>query len=778
MINLLLGQGQRQRADFYVENSDASTFKRDKAHEAGGNAQAGNRRMHAQGSSPNGDQLPPDGPENVRSPRRNLHNIAASLVGTLKLGNANLSPSGKFVPPTELQSPSGRKLNGHHQYYSNSDALGSTHNPYFDPNYTLASRSPMAEHGIIPTSPSHPPDSYSMHSPRYDLTTIPGQTRSDPTDRVSTSAADPSRLKHRFDAAYASQPPLANSGRRPSAPRRTSASSISRSSPPGAAPSQMLNGMVNATQVQMRKSYTIGHPTHGTKPGEGMSPPLGDSEHRRRATLDSGDTERSVPRRKGYMYRTSEALIADGVRLQPLQAGIAAYPETHRNAKAGFQHRYSSDAAANALSPTAASHANLSPIGLASTASSNSYSGSPKQRSPLSDRLSVPNSSPQIPQMSPSGKPLQHRKASPIPPSPANSPARVRVPSIDSSKGPVVPRELTPALPGRRGSLDRRDFNSRGSPAANSAMPTVYERNTRQGEPTEVRADKSTQSDLRPLEGHTTGAKHSSRSHNKVRTPAQRTDNLDYETPRNIWQTNGPIKPVSTRSSIYTSGESDGGPVIPDASLIMDAVIMRARDKPHRRQLVPFLSSSEENTSYRPTDVDTDFTSESSDSEDRRGRQTTYGRIQRDRDGYTSEAGSVAGSVRSRASSRPPSRPPSRGILKRSNSTCSQRSAKSVRLEITEDRVALEEAREAEEAVNKASEYIYLLAIWRLFTEVFTGDKLKEVTRKKALGIEGADLDFYKANEQLKSAESIMEVKVVHYEDICTYTIHDFLTTH
>lgn len=706
LITLLLGHSQRKRADFYVENSDGSTFRRERELAA---AQASGRRV-AQEPLPD-DGVSPVGQESVRSPRLNLQNIASNIKQSLKFGHASLSPTGKLMP--------NNKSNGRPQYYTNNDVQGTNHNPYFDPNYTLDARSPGNGHGSVPSSPMYPPTSSPMHSPQYDPSLIPGQTRSDPTDRVShspTSAVDPSRLKSRFDAAYPdSQIPLGDHNGRPSLPRRTSASSGTRISPPGATTSQ-LHGGTNTARSPIRKSFTIGHPIHGSMHGNGMSPPTADQDHRRRATLDSGDTDRSVPRRKGYMYRTTEALVADSARIygqQPLQGGT--YLEPSRN---GSRPRQNGDATTQGFSPMAAAQAQLSPLGRASTVSSVSYTGSPKQRSPMSDRLSVPSSSPQIPQGGSNLKPLQQRRASPIPPSSSpntQSPhLRTRGSSADSSSGPpVIPRELYAPSTERRSSSDRdrKNPNKPGSHGTGSAMPTLYEQNTRQGE-SAVRTEKPAQAD----DGSMAGTGHTARTNkngHSVQSPAQRNEPLQYETPVNIWKTNGPIKPVSTRSSIYTSGESDGGPVIPDASLIMDAVSMRAREKPHRRQLVPFLSSSEENTSYRPTDVDTDFSSDDSDSDDGRGRQNngtaSYGRIHKDRDGYasgyTSEAGSVAGSVRSRASSRAPSRPPSRGILKRSNSACSQRSGKSVRLEITEDRVALEEAREAEEAVNRASKH-------------------------------------------------------------------------
>lgn len=46
---------------------------------------------------------------------------------------------------------------------------------------------------------------------------------------------------------------------------------------------------------------------------------------------------------------------------------------------------------------------------------------------------------------------------------------------------------------------------------------------------------------------------------------------------------------------------------------------------------------------------------------------------------------------------------------------------------------------------------------------------------KKTMNTEGADLDVYKAMEQMKSAESVLEAKVAHYKGICKFTVFSSL---
>ncbi|KAH8120177.1 hypothetical protein DFH11DRAFT_1722023 [Phellopilus nigrolimitatus] len=208
----------------------------------------------------------------------------------------------------------------------------------------------------------------------------------------------------------------------------------------------------------------------------------------------------------------------------------------------------------------------------------------------------------------------------------------------------------------------------------------------------------------------------------------------------------------SKRNSRYTSGESSvSEPVIPDVSLIMEAELSKSKTERVRRRLVPFQTSSEEGGGHYASDSDlSELTSSDNEDEgEQDGRDGNfYRRPYRTRDGYGSGYASDVHGGQSRPVSRPASRSPSRGILKRSSSACSQRSNKSVRIEIPKDRKALEEVREAEDKVDSAKR------------------RLQDLRKRKGARFTVSDADVLKAAEAVDEAERSLKDKEDAYRVI------------
>jgi len=163
-----------------------------------------------------------------------------------------------------------------------------------------------------------------------------------------------------------------------------------------------------------------------------------------------------------------------------------------------------------------------------------------------------------------------------------------------------------------------------------------------------------------------------------------------------------PSRPISRLSSV-----SD--PVIPDASLLVEAAVLRGREKPFRPRLYDYASSE----SPLGTEDEESEDDDSDEDDDRPARPRSRGSVR---------------SVRSSRSAGDPG--PS--ILKRSGSRCSQRSSKSVRLDIPEDQAAVQEVRHLQDEVYEA------------------GMKVEEARRRWDRGEVGAEIAFKDAQQSLR----------------------------
>ena len=583
-----------------------------------------------------------------------------------------------------------QQANGHRPVYSNNQLaspMQTPYNPSFDPNQSLAAPqyhptpTPAVTQLGIPVSAYSPSatSSADKHHVYNAADGLPG----------TVPQTDPSYLKDRFMATYAASP--SNSGSSPS-----SNGSKPPAYPAGGRENNVTYLHAGAGHASHMRPHSYSMPVPGTA-GSSNS----EKEHRRRATVDCDDTDRSVPRPKGYMYSANATYArTDGVS-----------PEMHQhNNGYGVQGVRSTD---DNHSPSAVNRIarmynhNLVPGG--SPHSSNGSKGSPRLRG--SPGASYILDSSQHSQNSPGKVALQARgygstltvdqvhayaKGSNGSPNHDVNATRQVLPAQGDNAAGQPHRQLR-RTDSRRALRDPHPVN-----AEPVVPPTEYyvtqTKSPRRGTIIPPAVQQVPEADSYQQRGR---SRRSPRRHYGAASPHPRQaviPDMAAFTPTG-----------SNRNSRYTSGGSSvSEPVIPDVSLIMEAELSRNRGDRVRRRLVPFQSSSEEGGSRHASD----FESSDSSSDDDQGAALDNGYYQRPyrpRDGYDS-AYETEG-PRPRAPSRPQSRSPSRGILKRSSSVCSQRSNKSVRLEIPRDRRALEEVRDAEDKVDRARKHTRLYII-------------------------------------------------------------------
>lgn len=524
--------------------------------------------------------------------------------------------------------------------------------------------SQLGSNSSIPISGSIRHDPSNSRSPVYSansardarLATGHGTYPMESSNSPTKASGDPSYLKNQFHATYMATP-----------------SDLS-SSPSAVSPQPRVNayGQVHATAAQnglhsglqparpmTRKPHTVSYSANS------VSTPIADREHRRRATVDCDDTERSVPRPKGYMYASVTP------QLDAHQHDAYAQYTQHQNGTVGhspsMMHRLTRALKHGVQVMGSSSSASSSPrdYGRGAALAGRSPSGSPQSQGSYGDS-SLNGSHHQQP---PKGS---ANLLAPVPVAQALSSPGSNASSGDANHSPQYPTR------GRTKLLKR--------PSNQQMRPKTPDRDTQAARGRQPHPDDY-------ANGHTSYA-----PRNPPGTPYRRDkvilDDDAYD----------PLAP-NRRDSRYTSGGSSvSEPVIPDPALIREVDAKKTKAERVKRRLVPLRSSSEE-SSARRRDVESemsDFTDVEYDDDDDGG---FYKRPTRSRDGYGSGYASDADGMRPRSLSRPPSRPPSRGILKRSSSVCSQRSTKSVRLEIPKDRRALEEVRDAEEKVEHAGKY-------------------------------------------------------------------------
>lgn len=181
-------------------------------------------------------------------------------------------------------------------------------------------------------------------------------------------------------------------------------------------------------------------------------------------------------------------------------------------------------------------------------------------------------------------------------------------------------------------------------------------------------------------------------------------------------------RPISRLSNV-----SD--PVIPDPSLLVEAAVLRGREKPFRPRLYDYASSESPPGSDEESEDD-DEDEDSDEDDDRPARPRSRGSVR---------------SVRSSRSAGDPG--PS--ILKRSGSRCSQRSSKSVRLDIPEDQAAVQEVRRLQDEVYEAGTSLFHYLFASLTLDV-SGMKVEEARRRWDRGEVGAELAFKDAQHTLR----------------------------
>ncbi|OCB90108.1 hypothetical protein A7U60_g2667 [Sanghuangporus baumii] len=641
---------------------------------------------------------------------------------------------------TQQQQPS-----GYRPVYSNNQVaspMQTPYNPSFDPNQSLAVHqshpTPATTQLGIPVSAYSPSATGSV-----DKQHIYGSA-----DALAEAVpqADPSLLKDRFLATYMTSP--SNS---------TSSPSSNGSKPPAHPPQNLAVGRENAVAYLHAGA---GHATHTRLHSYSMPVPgtagssNSEKEHRRRATVDCDDTDRSVPRPKGYMY-SANAVYTKNQDVSP---------ESRHNENA-----YSMQGARNPdddHSPSAVHRIarmynyNLVPGG--SPQSSTGSKGSPHlQGSPgasyfLESSLHSQNSPGKgAHQARGYGSNLTVDQAhayskgsngSPtlLPPDPAlsrsrrgsddhdiNASRQVLTPQVNSATG-HAPRQLR-RTDSRR---DLRDPQPTGAGLVDRPVvppPEYYAPQARSPRSGAIVA----------LTGQQVPEAERYQRGRSRRSPRRHYDASPHRRDAVIPDMAALTPMGSNRNSRYTSGGSSvSEPVIPDVSLIIEADHIRNRGDRVRRRLVPFQSSSEEGGSRYASDFDPSDYSSSDDEDD-----DYYKRPYRPRDGYGSGYTTEAEGVKHRAPSRPQSRSPSRGILKRSSSVCSQRSSKSVRLEIPRDRRALEEVRDAEDKVDRVRKL------------------LDDLQRRKGR-TKTTDTEMQKATEALDEAKRSLKEKDDEYQAI------------
>jgi hypothetical protein len=442
-------------------------------------------------------------------------------------------------------------------------------------------------------------------------------------------------------------------------------------------------------EVYINSSFCLHLPSYSL-PAPGVSNSWTEKGHRRHATVDCDDTDRSVPRPKDYMYPGSRIdAVARGFSSEAIHEGEQA--PSRRQAT-----RY--------MYPN--------PIPTDSPLSSGSQ-GSTHSRSSPTKLYQQPRSSPQG---------LSGSASSLLPPAPALSHSRRGSYESDvSANNGTQSNPYATARAQLRRTHSRRGLRDEATETQGSNYQVSPTHLTEQYSSSRIYASSNRSQDALGAaqgEAYTRG-----RSRRGEPSPRRR---YSYDaSPRRdaVIPDMSILSPInSARNSRYTlSGESSiSEPVIPDVSLIMEAEIKRGKGDRVRRRLVPTRSSSEDNGELRGKD-DFDLTDSSDDDDDgyvrvdhmhgnEAGNGAYYTRPTRD--GYGPGDASENEGQRSRAPSRTPSRPPSRGILKRSSSVCSQRSTKSVRIEIPRDRRALEEVRDAEDKFENARMYNLL---WSCF---------------------------------------------------------------
>lgn len=587
----------------------------------------------------------------------------------------------------------------------------SPHSPHFDPNYSLAQHTTGKQvTGNLNSSPSNQPVYMSPSDIRASPSSGQFKATSSPNGKSqqilydksgaalrsdNPSQIDPSRLKSQFHAAYlspsSSMPTQSNVSKGSPSSRRSSIplSETTQSTSPQlqAQPSSDIH---NPTRTQTRRSFTVAYSNNVPTPPGVHSPPMADIGARRRATVDGDDTQRSIPHPKGYMYSTSNA--DHSVRMQTTDRRYGFRPES------GLAPGPSQPGREGSTTVRPMTRIQGQEVGLVSPLSSGSPSGM-QRRSPVM-RPSPNTSSRNLNEAGQQRTSLSVPSPNALPVSRNGSPSNASPNSAQS----VLERQSRQNSPNQQARFVAAQTvvgSSSPSGRQNIANGQANHPVRRQGSSASLQRRES--QDTGPVIPHMSGV-----------VPQQQSPILQFNRDNGGSYTfyhgtrgmkdSAPFH--SNRSSRYTSGDdSVTDPVIPDISLVMENELSKQKEKPMRRRLVPFRSSSDEKPFQSDSDSDSDTTDSDigfNNPEDRPPVEGFYTRPYRPRDGYSSANASDAESIPARPDSRASSCAPSRGILKRSSSVCSQRSNKSVRIEIPQDRRALEEVREAEDKLGKA----------------------------------------------------------------------------
>ncbi|KAI5121266.1 hypothetical protein M0805_002311 [Coniferiporia weirii] len=702
----------------------------------------------------------PSMPRAPQTPVRPIQNTPIQIA--YSQSSHTQSPRNPPAWPLTPHSPAYAPLYANSHSASPSDTL---HNPYFDPNHSLASQTV----GIHSSPNAHGKSTPGRHN--ITLASYSPPHSRDTVEHHGNVQADPSLLKSQFRATYMISPSNSNY----SPPSNASKPSSSPQYPAldhddVGAYTQAGSRQAMPTRSRPHKSYTAPHsaviPSHSTT----YSPPTADTGHNRRATVGGDDTDRSVRRPKGYMYSSPAAY---GMQRDDTRSDPYPHDNTHDSQRA---HQLGSDHSPSSLRRmTRFLNQRLTVTG--SPLSSGSPSGSPRSQGSVgvvvgSQRLhDSTGGSPYEQRTSPVRPAVVPRQyngvagsGSPnlLPPAPglhSRSPRGSNDGSndaggIDSSLVGKVRRKLSKRRPSQQSLRGHNSSNAQPVDAKHALQHNVQEQDLYASGGKSPRRGYSM-----PLDVQQTGegvVSYRSTSHrNELPTHTAYAYGRSPKYADRVIPDMAGMKPSdSSRNSRYTSGGSSvSEPVIPDISLIMEAERGRTKNDRVRRRLVPLQSSSEEGgTRYYDSDADLSGLDSVTDYEGKEGQDDGsgefYKRPYRARDGYGSEYASEVDGGKSRPPSRPPSRSPSRGILKRSSSVCSQRSNKSVRLEIPKDRRALEEVRDAEDKVDSAER------------------RLKDLLRHPGKRSNPNDVDVLKATEALNEARQMLKGKEATYEAI------------
>lgn len=610
------------------------------------------------------------------------------------------SPQSPSAQSTHVVKPQARHSTQYKPHYSSNQItspMDTQHSPWVDPRCIPASpmrtealaatyTTPVGQSDIILTTHNGKQYMYNPSAANHSPTSI---------------QADPSLLKTRFQATY--QTASSTSSSSPS----SNGSKHSTLSPQQATFGRDTN-IANYSSRDLLPtgtgpSHHIRSSTVMTMPTPNHYPSISEREHRRRSTVDCDDTDRSVPRPKNYMYRSS------------------VYTRSHDG---GSNDILGQNIASTLSSGSSPSH----------ESANHPSNGSPgKHHAHATAYGTVLNGSPNL-----------------LPPTSGQGQVRTRRESHENvvkltsqAQAPGTPHQL-------RRTYSRRTMRDHSPNGAQTHVEGYGTWEYQGYEPKSPRRMTMPVPEVQQQQSYQYADEDAYQRGRTRRGEAQRRPHYSYDTsphrsdvviPDSAY-TRGSAN--SARNSRYTSGGSSvSEPVIPDESLIKEAERSRNKADRVRQRLVPFASSSEEGGRRRYDSDSDDSYSDISMGEG--GYSGFYKPPYRTRDGYGSGYGSEFDGTKSRPASRPPSRPPSRGILKRSSSMCSQRSNKSVRIELTRDRKALEEVRDAEDKVDKATKY------------------LDEVHRNNSRATEA---EIQKATEALSKAKESHKEKFDEYQAI------------